>query len=190
MALRLYTYPNGANAMKALIAAEFSGAAIELPPFEMVRPISDGCSCAWRPYGCRHARVLTALMNAAARAAGQGVTNKTPDFLKLNPRGKVPTLELPCGRGVFESNAIARYVARVNGGGGAALFGANAREYAATEQWLDFAQNEVGSNVGAWLWPLYGFRAYDAQAEAKVRAMTRWAAKTAPVPAHSYSMWA
>ncbi|KAJ0078044.1 hypothetical protein Patl1_36616 [Pistacia atlantica] len=37
-----------------------------------------------------------------------GVTNKSPEFLKLNPIGKVPVLETPDGP-VFESNAIARY---------------------------------------------------------------------------------
>ncbi|KAL5213532.1 hypothetical protein ABZP36_024379 [Zizania latifolia] len=38
-----------------------------------------------------------------------GVSNKTADFLKMNPIGKVPILETPEGP-VFESNAIARYV--------------------------------------------------------------------------------
>jgi glutathione S-transferase len=38
-----------------------------------------------------------------------GETNRTPEFLALNPLGKVPTLETPEG-GIFESNAIARYV--------------------------------------------------------------------------------
>ncbi|XP_044417359.1 uncharacterized protein [Triticum aestivum] len=37
-----------------------------------------------------------------------GVSNHTPDFLKMNPIGKVPVLETPDGP-VFESNAIARY---------------------------------------------------------------------------------
>lgn len=51
--LKLYTYPNNKNAWKALIAAEYVGAKIEVPPFEM------------------------------------GKTNKSPEFLKLNPNGKV-----------------------------------------------------------------------------------------------------
>ena len=51
--LKLYTYPNNKNAWKALIAAEYVGAKIEVPAFEM------------------------------------GKTNKSPDFLKLNPNGKV-----------------------------------------------------------------------------------------------------
>lgn len=51
--LKLYTYSNNKNAWKALIAAEYVGAKIEVPAFEM------------------------------------GKTNKTPEFLKLNPNGKV-----------------------------------------------------------------------------------------------------
>ncbi|KAG6431957.1 hypothetical protein SASPL_103529 [Salvia splendens] len=42
-----------------------------------------------------------------------GVTNKTPEFIKMNPIGKIPVLETPDGP-IFESNAIARYVARLN----------------------------------------------------------------------------
>eukprot|EP00300_Choanocystis_sp_HF-7_P039768 c6075_g1_i1.p1 GENE.c6075_g1_i1~~c6075_g1_i1.p1 ORF type:complete len:231 (+),score=20.55 c6075_g1_i1:31-693(+) len=53
-----------------------------------------------------------------------GVTNKTTEFLALNPRGLIPTLSTPEG-GIFESNAIARYVARVAGGH---LLGASAYE--------------------------------------------------------------
>ncbi|KAK8942866.1 Elongation factor 1-gamma 1 [Platanthera zijinensis] len=42
-----------------------------------------------------------------------GVSNKTPEFLKMNPIGKVPVLETPEGP-VFESNAIARYAFQDN----------------------------------------------------------------------------
>lgn len=53
MVLSLYTYPHNKNAYKALIAAQYVGAEIEIPSFQM------------------------------------GVDNKKPDFLKLNPFGKV-----------------------------------------------------------------------------------------------------
>ncbi|KAL5982893.1 hypothetical protein ACLOJK_016972 [Asimina triloba] len=56
-----------------------------------------------------------------------GVSNKTPEYLKLNPIGKVPLLETPDGP-IFESNAIARYVARVKGDN--TLFGSSLIEYA------------------------------------------------------------
>uniref|UniRef100_A0A0E0E324 Uncharacterized protein n=1 Tax=Oryza meridionalis TaxID=40149 RepID=A0A0E0E324_9ORYZ len=42
-----------------------------------------------------------------------GVSNKTPEFLKMNPLGKIPVLETPEGA-VFESNAIARYATEVD----------------------------------------------------------------------------
>ncbi|KAF5818434.1 putative glutathione S-transferase, Thioredoxin-like superfamily [Helianthus annuus] len=47
-----------------------------------------------------------------------GVSNKTPEFLKMNPIGKTPEGPL------FESNAIARYVAH-----GSSLFGSSKIEY-------------------------------------------------------------
>lgn len=35
MVFKLYTYPNNKNAFKALIAAQYVGAEIEVPPFQM-----------------------------------------------------------------------------------------------------------------------------------------------------------
>ncbi|KAL6006323.1 hypothetical protein ACLOJK_040370 [Asimina triloba] len=55
-----------------------------------------------------------------------GVSNKTPEYLKLNPIGKVPLLETLDGP-IFESNAITRYVARVKGDN--TLFGSSLIEY-------------------------------------------------------------
>jgi glutathione S-transferase len=40
-----------------------------------------------------------------------GSTRK-PDFLKINPNGKVPALQFPDGRVLFESNAILFYLAQ------------------------------------------------------------------------------
>ena len=102
MTYKLWSPPGNKNAYKAQIAAKYVGVKLEQPSMEM------------------------------------GKTNKTPEFLKLNPFGKVrkqglqfvimpsqshmlpltpadvqvPTLETPQG-GVWESNAIARYVARL-----------------------------------------------------------------------------
>jgi glutathione S-transferase len=42
--------------------------------------------------------------------------NRTPEFLALNPNGKVPVLELESGRGaLWESNAIMCHLARIAG---------------------------------------------------------------------------
>lgn len=104
-------------------------------------------------------------------AFNMGVDNRTPSFLRLNPHGKVPTLELEDGTGVFESNAIARYVARVSTKG--ALLGASPRTYACVEQWLDFGQNEVQAPLASWLYPLLGFRPYDKAREDKAKAQLK-----------------
>ena len=38
--------------------------------------------------------------------------SRTPEFLKLNPFGQVPTIQLDDGRPLAQSNAIMRYLAR------------------------------------------------------------------------------
>ncbi|VFQ69935.1 unnamed protein product [Cuscuta campestris] len=86
-----------------------------------------------------------------------GVTNKTPEFLKMNPLGKVPVLETPDGA-VFESNAIARYVAKLKNDN--PLFGSSLIEYARIEQWMDFSATEIDANLARWLYPRLGFYPY------------------------------
>ncbi|XP_071733650.1 elongation factor 1-gamma-like [Rutidosis leptorrhynchoides] len=100
-----------------------------------------------------------------------GVSNKTPEFLKMNPIGKVPVLETPDGP-VFESNAIARYVARLKTD--TALFGSSPIEYGQIEQWIDFASLEIDTNLLAWLRPRFGFATYLAPVEeASITALKR-----------------
>ncbi|CAL9087004.1 unnamed protein product [Musa acuminata var. zebrina] len=91
-----------------------------------------------------------------------GVSNKTPEFLKMNPIGKVPVLETPDGP-VFESNAIARYVTRLKADN--PLYGSSLIEYANIEQWIDFASMEVDANIARWLYPRLGYMPYHAVAE-------------------------
>ncbi|KAL3634705.1 hypothetical protein CASFOL_021759 [Castilleja foliolosa] len=79
-----------------------------------------------------------------------GVSNKTPEFLKMNPLGKVPVLETPDGP-IFESNAIARYVARLKPDN--PLYGSSLIDYGHIEQWMDFAAGEIDLNIGRWLYP-------------------------------------
>lgn len=100
-----------------------------------------------------------------------GVSNKTPEFLKMNPIGKVPVLETPDGC-VFESNAIARYVTKLKPEN--SLFGSSLIDYAHVEQWIDFAALEVDANIARWLYPRYGFAVYIPQAEeAAIAALKR-----------------
>ncbi|KAG1347423.1 putative Elongation factor 1-gamma 2 [Cocos nucifera] len=91
-----------------------------------------------------------------------GVSNKTPEFLKMNPIGKVPVLETPDGP-IFESNAIARYVTRLKADN--PLYGSSLIEYARIEQWIDFASIEIDVNIGRWLYPRLGFIPFAAVAE-------------------------
>ncbi|MED6216592.1 hypothetical protein PIB30_008887 [Stylosanthes scabra] len=85
------------------------------------------------------------------------VSNKTPEFLKMNPLGKVPVLETPDGP-VFESNAIARYVARLKGDN--ILYGSSPIDYAHIEQWIDFSSMEIDANISRWLYPRMGYVPY------------------------------
>ncbi|APX87149.1 glutathione S-transferase [Methylorubrum extorquens] len=60
---------------------------------------------------------------------------RTPDFLALNPDGRVPTLVLEDGRSLAESNAIIGYLARDS-----ALIPAGAFAQAKMRQWLFWEQ--------------------------------------------------
>ncbi|KAI7753331.1 hypothetical protein M8C21_029463 [Ambrosia artemisiifolia] len=90
-----------------------------------------------------------------------GVSNKTPEFLKMNPIGKVPVLETPDGP-IFESNAIARYVAR-----GSFLFGSSPIEHGQIEQWIDFSSFELDLNIRGWYIPRLGYGNYIKHVEYK-----------------------
>ena len=60
---------------------------------------------------------------------------RTPEFLTLNPNGKVPLMVLPDGRALAESNAILAYMAE-----GSSLAGDDQFARARVLQWLFFEQ--------------------------------------------------
>jgi glutathione S-transferase len=60
---------------------------------------------------------------------------RTPEFLKINPNGKVPALQLPDGRCLSESNAMLLYLAQ-----GSSYLPTDAWERALVYQWLFFEQ--------------------------------------------------
>jgi len=74
--------------------------------------------------------------------------------LQKNPLGKVPVLETKDGC-IAESNAIARYVARLDSK--THLFGSSDYEAALVEQWIDFAVTEIELPAKIWLYPIFGF---------------------------------
>ena len=60
---------------------------------------------------------------------------RTPDFLKLNGAGEVPTVVLDDGQPLAQSNAIIRYLAR-----GSALIPSDAYPQAKMDEWLFWEQ--------------------------------------------------
>lgn len=64
-----------------------------------------------------------------------GETNRTEEFLKLNPLGQIPTLR-DGNKGLFESNSIARYLARL-GESKKSLLGKDAYESSKIDAFLD-----------------------------------------------------
>ncbi|XP_014242460.1 elongation factor 1-gamma [Cimex lectularius] len=84
-----------------------------------------------------------------------GTTNKTPEFLKKFPLGKVPAFETSDNQYLTESNAIAYYVSSDQ------LRGGNAVEKAQVVQWLSYADNEVLPVVSTWVFPYMGMLNFD-----------------------------
>eukprot|EP01029_Cantina_marsupialis_P028301 TRINITY_DN775994_c0_g1_i1.p1 TRINITY_DN775994_c0_g1~~TRINITY_DN775994_c0_g1_i1.p1 ORF type:complete len:406 (+),score=60.44 TRINITY_DN775994_c0_g1_i1:25-1218(+) len=96
-----------------------------------------------------------------------GVENKTESFLKMNPMGKIPVLETEEGA-IFESNAIARYVARIRRDTN--LCGKTFFEAGVVDSWIDFAANELDIAGCMWIFPLLGYMPYNAAVEEKSKA--------------------
>ncbi|KAJ5578801.1 uncharacterized protein N7459_007765 [Penicillium hispanicum] len=71
-----------------------------------------------------------------------GKTNRSEEFLAKFPLGKVPAFEGADGTTLFESDAIAQYIAE-SGPAAAQLLGATPAERAKIRQWIAYAQCEV-----------------------------------------------
>ena len=67
---------------------------------------------------------------------------RTPEFLRLNPNGRIPVLEFSDGRILAESNAILAYLA-----GGTPYLPADRFERALVMQWLFFEQYSHEPNI-------------------------------------------
>lgn len=106
-------------------------------------------------------------------------SNKTPEFLKISPMGKVPAMQTPQG-GLCESNAIARYVARMRQDTG--LMGATFFESAQVDQWIDFCAHNIELPACIWFYPILGYM--EANAAATDRAKSDLAAALAVLDAH------
>ncbi len=66
-----------------------------------------------------------------------------PEYLRINPTGKVPAIQLSDGRTLAESNAILVYLAE-----GSAYLPTGAFDRAKVLQWLSFEQEQIESKIG------------------------------------------
>lgn len=69
---------------------------------------------------------------------------RQPEFLAMNPSGRVPVLRLEGGRSLAESNAILAFLAD-----GTPYLPTDPFERAKVHQWLNFEQEQVESVIGA-----------------------------------------
>lgn len=97
-------------------------------------------------------------------AFNMGVDNKSEAFLAKAPLGKVPVLETEKGW-ISESNAIARYVARLGGN----IYGSDAYTTSVIDQWVDYCSNEIDPSTAAWLYPILGYMPYIAKDTQKAK---------------------
>ncbi|KAH8888755.1 eEF1-gamma domain-containing protein [Thozetella sp. PMI_491] len=87
---------------------------------------------------------------------------KTPEYLKINPLGKVPTFVGADGYILYEAIAIAIYVTSQNEK--TTLLGKTKQDYASILKWLSFFNQEVLPKIGAWSRPLRGLDPYNKKA--------------------------
>jgi len=102
-----------------------------------------------------------------------GETNKTPDFLKKFPLGKVPAFEGSDGTNLTESNAIAYYVANDELRGGS-----DAAARAQVVQWMCMADNEILPASCTWVFPTMGIMQYNKNATDRAKEDVKAALKT------------
>lgn len=96
-----------------------------------------------------------------------GTDNKTTEFLAKSPLGRVPVLETAAGS-IFESNAIARFVARIRQDTG--LTGATLVESAQVDSWIDFNSHEIELPATLWFYPVLGSLPFNGAATEKAKA--------------------
>ncbi|KKK14879.1 hypothetical protein ARAM_002826 [Aspergillus rambellii] len=94
-----------------------------------------------------------------------GVTNRTPEFLAKFPMGKVPAFSAADGTNIFESDAIAQFVAE-SGPAAGQLVGSTPAERAVIRQWIAMADNEIGLNIVLLVLPRIGVSKFDEATEA------------------------
>jgi len=113
-------------------------------------------------------RAFKALIAAEYSGVSVDTSTDLSQILSQSPVGKAPVLSTPRGN-VFESNAIARHIARV-GRGDAGLTGSDMYEAAAIDGWMEFAANELELPACVWWYPVAGYMPFNAKAHEKAKA--------------------
>ena len=90
----------------------------------------------------------------------------TAEAAALSPLGKAPVLKTPSGV-VFESNAIARYLARARAD--TELLGASFVDQAQVDSWIDFSSNELELPASMWTYPVLGYMPFNLAAYTKAK---------------------
>merc|ERR1712024_397050 len=102
-----------------------------------------------------------------------GETNKSPEFLKKFPLGKVPAIEGSDGVLLTESNAIAYYVANDELRGGS-----DASARAQVVQWMAMADNEILPAACTWVFPTMGIMQFNKNATERAKEDVKTALKS------------
>ncbi|GMI48568.1 hypothetical protein TrCOL_g1491 [Triparma columacea] len=84
----------------------------------------------------------------------------------LSPLGKAPVLKT-AGGVIFESNAIARYVARARAD--TELLGVSFVDQALVDSWVDFSSNELELPASMWTYPVLGYMPFNLAAYEKAQ---------------------
>ncbi len=73
---------------------------------------------------------------------------KTPEFLRINPSGKIPAID-DNGFTLFESSAIVKYLCAKEKN---ELYPTEIKQRALVDQWIDFSSLHLGAGVGKVAW--------------------------------------
>jgi len=112
-------------------------------------------------------RAFKALIAAEYNGVNVTVAEFDASVVKsLSPTGKAPVLQTPNGV-IFESNAIARFLAKIRRDTG--LTGNGLYEEAAIDSWVDFAANELELPASVWFYPALGYMPFQKAAYEKAK---------------------
>jgi len=101
------------------------------------------------------------------------ISVNTPEFdaslvSSLSPNKKAPILQTPSGNVIFESNAIARYLAKIRRDTG--LAGESVLEEASIDSWVEWSANELELPCCVWFYPVAGYMPFHPDAYTKAKA--------------------